>query len=303
MDVRNLKTFMKVSELNNFTKAAAALGYSQSAVTVQMQQLENELGVALFDRIGKNIRLTQYGLAFIDYASRVIEAMENAENFASDSRSLKGVVRFGIVDSILNTCFIPIFTEMNNRFPNIEISVFVGSAREIELKIRNNEIDIAYLLDYKVPKKEWVRIREEIEPIIFVTNPKNELVGRENVTFEDIIRQKLILMPQGEGYRYLFDDELAKRNLFASPSLELANTETIIKLVRTENYVTMLPIFVAREYVRSGELCRIDVGECDMYQWSQLAYLKGKAITPILQAFIDTVIELLPPFQTEPSKL
>ena len=61
MELRNLTTFMKVAELQNFSQAAEELGYSQSAVTVQIRQLENELGVRLFDRIGKNIVITQYG--------------------------------------------------------------------------------------------------------------------------------------------------------------------------------------------------------------------------------------------------
>ena len=304
MDVRNLKTFIKVAELSNFTKAANALGYSQSAVTVQMQQLETELNVPLFDRIGKNIKLTQYGVTFIDYASKVIEAMERAEKFAADTKEISGTVRFGLVDSILNACFIPIFTEIGRRYPYMDISVSVGSARDLEAKIRANELDLVYLLDYKVPKKEWVRVREEVEPIIFVASPNNELTNRSDVRFEDIIRQKLILMPQGEGYRYLFDDEIAKRDLLVTPAVEVANTETIIKLTREGDFVTMLPIFVARKYVRSGELRHIQVEGCgDMYQWSQLAYLKGKAITPLLQAFIDTVLELLPPYQTEPSRL
>ena len=303
MDIRNLRTFIKVAELNNFTKAAQALGYSQSAVTVQMQQLETELGVPLFDRIGKNIKLNQYGANFVDYAIQVIEAMEKAESFASDNQNMKGYIRFGIVDSILNACFISILPEFNRRYPNISVSVTVSSAREIETKIRANELDFAYLLDYKVPRKEWVRVREEIEPIIFVANPENPLAGKQDVTFEELIRQPLILMPPGEGYRYLFDDELAKRNLFATPAIEIANTETIIKLTSSENYVTMLPIFAAREYVRSGALVHVDIPDCDMQQWSQLVYLKGKAITPHMQIFMDTVLELLPPVQTEPSKL
>lgn len=295
MDVRNLKTFLKVSELNNFTKAASVLGYSQSAVTVQMQQLETELGVPLFDRIGKNIKLTQFGVSFIEYANGVIEAIEKAQNFATQNEDMRGTIRFGLVDSILKSCFIPIFPEFNHRYPHINLSIFVGSAREIEAKIRANEIDLCYMLDYKVPRKEWVRVREEVEPIVFVTNPENPLAEREEVSFEEITREKLILMPQGEGYRYLFDDELAKRNLFVTPSIEIANTDTIMRLTRASNYVTMLPIFEVRKSIQEGSLKKINVPECDFNQWSQLAYLKGKAMTPQLQVFIDTVLELLPP--------
>ncbi|MBQ2759962.1 MAG: LysR family transcriptional regulator [Clostridia bacterium] len=297
MDVRNLKTFLKVSELNNFTKAALMLGYSQSAVTVQMQQLETELGLPLFDRIGKNIKLTQYGVNFVDYASKVIEAMERAENFAVESKQMKGTIHLGIVDSILNTVFISILPEFNRRFPNINISISVGSAREIEAKMRSNDLDIAYMLDYKVPRKEWVRVREENEPIIFVTNPDNALASKETVKFEEIINEKLILMPIGEGYRYLFDDELAARNLYATPSIEIANTETILKLIKEANYVTMLPVFMVRDDIKKGLLKKINVEDCELSQWSQLTYLKGKAVTPLLQVFIDTLDELLPPIE------
>ena len=297
MDIRNLRTFIRVAELNNFTKAAQSLGYSQSAVTVQMQQLETELGLPLFDRIGKNIKLNQYGLNFVDYAIRVIEAIEKAESFATEAQNMKGYIRFGLVDSILNACFITILPEFNRRFPNIDVSVSVGSARDIEAKIRANELDFAYLLDYKVPRKEWVRVREEIEPIIFVANPKNRLAGKESVTFEELIGERLILMPPGEGYRYLFDDELAKRNLFAVPSIEIANTETIIRLTLEADYVTMLPVFAAREYINRGELAALHIPEVELQQWSQLVYLKGKAITPQMQMFMDTVLELLPPIR------
>ncbi len=297
MDIRNLRTFIRVAELNNFTKAAQSLGYSQSAVTVQMQQLETELGLPLFDRIGKNIKLNQYGLNFIDYAIRVIEAIEKAESFATEAQNMKGYIRFGIVDSILNACFISILPEFNRRYPNIDVSISVSSARDIEAKIRANELDFAYLLDYKVPRKEWVRVREEIEPIIFVANPKNKLAGSENVTFEQLIGERLILMPPGEGYRYLFDDELAKRNLYAVPSIEIANTETIIKLAVAEDYVTMLPVFAVRNYIKEGKLAALNIPGVELQQWSQLVYLKGKAITPQMQMFMDTVLELLPPIQ------
>ena len=297
MDIRNLRTFIRVAELNNFTKAAQSLGYSQSAVTVQMQQLETELGLPLFDRIGKNIKLNQYGLNFIDYAIKVIEATEKAESFSTEAENMKGYIRFGIVDSILNACFISILPEFNRRYPNIDVSVSVSSARDIEAKIRANELDFAYLLDYKVPRKEWVRVREEIEPIIFVANPKNKLAKKKAVSFEDIIGERLILMPPGEGYRYLFDDELAKRNLYAMPSIEIANTETILKLVTTEDYVTMLPVFAVRKYVSEGTLAALDIPGLELQQWSQLVYLKGKAITPQMQMFMDTVLELLPPIR------
>lgn len=300
MDARNLRTFIKVSELNNFTKAATAMGYSQSAVTVQMQQLEKEIGLPLFDRIGKNICLTQYGLNFIEYANSVVEALDRAENFATDSKEMHGNIRFGIVDSILNACFIQILPEFNKRYPGITVSLFVSSAREIEAKIRENELDIAYMLDYKVPSREWVRVREEIEPIIFVCNPVHPYATGKKVEIEEIINEKLILMPQGEGYRYLFDDELMKKNLYVTPSLEMSDTNAIMNILKNSaDYISMLPEFEVRKEIKEARLSVVNVNtSVVLKQWSQLVYLKGKAVTPQLQAFISTLQELLPPIKT-----
>ena len=85
MEIRNLVTFLKVTELNSFSKAAEALDYSQSAVTVQIQQLERELGVRLFDRIGKNVSITQYGKDFVSYARDVVPAISSAPSPARRS--------------------------------------------------------------------------------------------------------------------------------------------------------------------------------------------------------------------------
>ena len=78
MEIKNIKTFLKVSATQNFSKAAQQLGYSQSAVTIQIQQLEKELGIPLFERIGKKVYLTEQGENFITYANNIIKAADTA---------------------------------------------------------------------------------------------------------------------------------------------------------------------------------------------------------------------------------
>ena len=86
MDIRNLTTFIQVAELGNFTKAAGQLGYSQSAVTVQIRQLEQELGTLLFERIGRHVRLTEEGEALVERAVAVLRAVQEAENVGKVGR-------------------------------------------------------------------------------------------------------------------------------------------------------------------------------------------------------------------------
>lgn len=291
MEIRNLVTFLTVAELKNFTRAAEKLGYSQSAVTVQIKHLENELGVTLFDRIGKTVSLTSYGQSFIEYASRAVEAVDKAAAFGANSEQHTGDIRFGVVGTILSAVLIDVILEYQRAYPSVRVSIFEGSSAELEKKIRRCELDLAYFLDYKTPSNEWVRVREEREDIIVVTNPDNPICKKSAIKFRDLENERFILMPKGENYRALFDNELVKNEISITPVIELENTDMIMRLLMKENYVSLLPEFSVRKYLKSGKLAKVNVDDIDMYQYSQLAYLKGKAIMPHVQRFIDTILE------------
>ena len=81
MELRNIKSFIKVAEFENFSKAAEVLGYAQSTITLQIQQLEQELGVNLFDRIGKRVLLSEKGRAFLSYANDMVQLEAEAKPF------------------------------------------------------------------------------------------------------------------------------------------------------------------------------------------------------------------------------
>ena len=89
MEIRNILTFLKVAGTQNFSKAAEQLGYSQSAVTIQIQQLEKELGTQLFERIGKRVYLTEKGQEFIGYASEIMRVTNEALTFAGEEHTNK----------------------------------------------------------------------------------------------------------------------------------------------------------------------------------------------------------------------
>ena len=93
MEIRNIATFVKIVEYNNFTKAAESLGYSQAAVTAQIKSLEKELGIPLFDRIGRGIVLTEEGKTFLPYALNVLNAEEAARNSVQPTKELAGTLQ------------------------------------------------------------------------------------------------------------------------------------------------------------------------------------------------------------------
>lgn len=99
MEFREISTFLQVAQHQSFSKAAKQLGYSQAAVTIQIKQLEGELGVHLFDRIGKQISLTHQGQIFYQYAVAIQKDLEQARSAVSDSSSLNGKLCLGTIES------------------------------------------------------------------------------------------------------------------------------------------------------------------------------------------------------------
>src|SRR5512138_3832701 len=100
MDFRQLKAFLTVGSLLNFTKAAEQLGYAQSSITAQIQQLENELGVKLFERIGKTVKLTYAGTAMIPYATQILQLERNLKADLTDSGVPAGTLTIGAAESL-----------------------------------------------------------------------------------------------------------------------------------------------------------------------------------------------------------
>ena len=99
MEFREISTFLQVAQHQSFSKAAKQLGYSQAAVTIQIKQLEGELGVHLFDRIGKQISLTHQGQIFYQYAVAIQKDLEQARSAVSDSSSLNGKLCLGTIET------------------------------------------------------------------------------------------------------------------------------------------------------------------------------------------------------------
>lgn len=105
MEFRELSTFLQVAKLQSFSKAAKVLGYSQAAVTIQIKQLEQELGAHLFDRIGKQTTLTHQGSVFYEYSASIIRDMAQAKDAVSHPQKLTGRLCIGTIESICASIF------------------------------------------------------------------------------------------------------------------------------------------------------------------------------------------------------
>ena len=155
MELRNIKTFARIAEVGSFTRVATELGYTQSAVTMQVKQLERELGCVLFERLGRSVRLTPEGERLLPVANRMLQAADEASRIAQKPGEVSGTLRIGVSDSLLVGVLAPVLSELSRTYPRVCASTHQQMPDEQFAMLRRNDIDVLLLLDERMERPEW----------------------------------------------------------------------------------------------------------------------------------------------------
>ena len=287
MELRNIDTFLKVAGTQNFSKAAEMLGYSQSAVTIQIQKLEKELEVQLFERIGKRVYLTEEGQKFINYANEIMKATDSALNFSKREVHTKGKLRIGGVESVCTAIFPELLLDFYKECPEVEVVIKSGATEDLLDMARSNELDLILTLDQKIFCSEWICAMEKEEDIIFVTLENDRLKKNARIPIQELARQPFILTETGAAYRYELERMLAKLEIEIRPILEIGNTETIINLLQKGMGISFLPEFTVKKELESHILSQIYTNLPGVKMQHQLIFHKNKWITDQMKVFIE----------------
>lgn len=289
MELRNIATFLRVAECESFTKAAEQLGYVQSTVTIQIQQLESELGVPLFDRIGKHVSLTVSGREFMAYATQMIQISERAQMLGKEPKEMSGVLRLGIVESLFKWVLVDQLPKYHRDFPKITIETRTSFGSELMQMLKRNELDMIFILGKQITEKDIVRACSHLVNIVFVTYPEHPLAGVGPVSLEEVVKQPLLLSERKGIYRKELDEEAARQNLYISPFLELDNSDIIVSLLKQKTGVSFLPEYTVKSSVQKGELVILPVKNCSVQLWQQVFFHKNKWVTPPMENLIQLI--------------
>ena len=293
MEFREISTFLQVAQYQSFSKAARHLGYSQAAVTIQIKQLEQELGVHLFDRIGKQISLTHQGQVFYRYAVSIRNDLEQAKNAVSDPSTLSGKLCLGTIESICASIFPDLLAEYHRLHPDVTISIVTDSPGVLLDLMNENTIDIVYLLDRRIYDNRWCKTLEEPEENIFVASPDHELaLVKRELELDEVLRFPFFLTEKDASYRHMLEQYLASINRSVKPFLEIGSTEFIIHMLLKNTGISFLPEFTIRREVEQKRLTALKVRGFQMQTWRQIFYHKDKWVTKEMQEFLRLAREM-----------
>lgn len=291
MELRTIQTFLHVAELHSFSQAARELGYSQSAVSSQIAQLEAELGTPLLDRVGKTVRLTEAGETFMHYARTLLTTAQQAQAALQPTQQIQGRLRIALADSVCSAFLPDLLQRYHALCPQVELVLCTATADEMLQLLRTNQMDLAYTLDRPLAQPSFVLAVDEPEPICFVTPPGHPLAGRADLSLEELTRQDFLLTERGMSYRDALDQCLAGRRLSLRPCLEMGSAVLLGQLVERGMGMSFLPEFIVREALAAGRLARADSPDCRIQMRRQLFYHRDKWLTPQMKRFIALVKE------------
>lgn len=291
MDLKNLITFIHVAELGSFTKAAEQLGYSQPSISFQIKQLEEEFGCLLFERINHTITLTEKGHELVSCAHQIRALTDGFKESVGEENECSGLIHVVTPDSVCEEMINSHYIDFHRKYPNIAIRFTTGDSAVMLDMLDHNEADVIITLDHHLYNKDYVIAKEQQLPMHFVARSNSKYAGIKNLSIKDIINEQFILTEYGQGYRRVFDRELAKKSLEITPFLEIGRTDIITSMLTQSNMISYLPDFVTKPLIESGELCYLDVCDMNIDIWKQLIYHKNKWMSKSLKAFIDYVKE------------
>lgn len=284
MDIKNLNTFIHVAELGSFSKAGERLGYSQPTISVQIRQLEQELGAVLFDRVGHAVRLTEKGQEALRYAQNILRL---SQEMVQENRDAVVTIRLATADSLCIPLLQREFSSLRQQYPNIRLNLTTAGTGDLFRKLDHNEVDLVCTLDSHIYNTNYVIASEKRVGVHFVTAADHPLAKLPLLDKQILLEQDFLLTEQGMSYRRLLDEWMAKDSLQIQPVLESGSTDLLCRLVEQGAGVSFLPDYVTEASVKRGTIVRLCAEDFRPELWVQLLYHRNKWVSRSMQAVID----------------
>jgi DNA-binding transcriptional LysR family regulator len=265
MELRHLSTFRTVAAELSFTRAAARLGYVQSAVTSHIKALEDELGVRLFDRLGRRIVLTYAGSQLLDYAGRILQLAGEATATLSEAGEPAGPVTVSAPEMLCAYRLPPVIHELHRQHPGIRLLFRANPTGALDPSLRdalaNGDIDAAFVLDENLVSTSSLSVEHlTAEPLVVVAAPEHPMARAPAIGPADLDGVPVLLTDKGCAYRRVFERALHGAGARPAVAGEFTSGETVKRCVEASTMIGVL--------ARVSVTAELDAGRLIALPWT-----------------------------------
>ena len=287
MNFRKLKIFYETAKHLNMTRVAKEMYISQPSISQSINELENDLGVKLFDRIGKKLYLTHEGEVFLNYTRRILNLYDESIKVIKDFDSNKaGKIVIGASTTIGIYILPEIIRKFSNEYSDIEISLIIENSKIIEGLILDNKIDFAFI-EGDINSEEIIKEVIWKDELVFICGDKSSLKDKGVISGEELKNQKIIMREDGSGTREQAELFLIKNKIKFNTFLELGNTEAIKKSVEANLGIACLSYMVVEDKIKTKDLFLFRLKEGKIERDLSLIIHKDKFLSNNMKSFIE----------------
>ena len=287
MEIRQLRAFIAIAESGTFTAGAARVHVTQAAISMQIRQLETEIGAKVFVRAPRHVILTEAGENLLHRARQILREHDAAvEEIAELAGAERGRLRIGSASAMVLTDQLPrVLKELRKQHPRAEISVTSGTSESLVEQIVAGELDIAFVsLPVDVRGVQTERLSED--QLVAIASPRHKLAKQKTISAYTLAGEKLILGERGGNTRRLIDQFFAHAGVSLKVAMELSRQAAIRRMVEEDMGVGIVPLQSVKDEVERGKLVRWWIEGAQINWQLGLAQLSGGYESPIMQKFI-----------------
>jgi DNA-binding transcriptional LysR family regulator len=293
MEIRQLKTFQAVATLLNFNRAAQQLHYAQSTVSAQIQALEDDLGVRLFDRLGKRVLLTEAGEKLLPFARKMCDLAEETRGEVGAAPGAQGSLCIRTPESLGTHVMPEVVKRFQARFPDVKLQFITCAYDGLARDLRQGVTDLAFLLAESMTAADLKVEVLGFHPLVLVASPGHPLAGTADVTTQDLAGQTLLLSRVDCSYRMTFQTLLAAEGVIPGVIIEFNSVAAIKECVAAGVGLSVLPAWAVARDRAAGRLAILawDAGPIEVA--ALMVWHKDKWLSPTLSAFMGVVREAM----------
>lgn len=287
MEIRQLRAFVAIAESGTFTAGALRVHVTQAAISMQIRQLETEIGAKVFVRAPRHVILTEAGEQLLRRARHILREHDAAlDEIAELAGAERGRLRIGSASAMVLTDQLPsILKELRKQHPAAEIAVTSGTSEVLVDQILAGEVDIAFVslpVDVRGIKTE--RLSED--QLVAIASPRHKLSKQKTISAYTLAGERLILGERGGNTRRLIDQFFAQAGVTLRVAMELSRQQAIKRMVEEDMGVGIVPLQSVKEEVEKGRLIRWWIEGAQINWELGMAQLSNGYDSPIMQKFV-----------------
>lgn len=280
LTLRQIRIFLSAAKHMSFSRAAEELHISAPAISIQIKEMEDDIGVSLFTRENRKVALTSAGEYFLLYARRVSSTLNEANTMMERFRGTQfRYLKIGLVSTA--KYFVPhMLVEFKKDFPNLQIKIEARNRQQLVELLRDGEIDIAIM---GLPPKEIDTRAESFanHPHVFIANPNNPLAGQINILPDALTKYEIISREPGSGTRAIMEKYFAEHGVAPIVSMQMSSNETIKQAVIADLGISFVSLHTIGSELANKQIVLLDIQNTPIIRtWHVVALNKRNASQP-----------------------